>query len=440
MTEPSSVVVGESARLDEIAARLRAAVETLRPAMIAFLAELVRTPSQTGSEGAAQALIAARFRAAGLATTVREPTNEELASFAEHVTEVDSYAGRPNVVGVLRGADSGRSLILNGHIDTVEVGDRAQWSHDPLGEIADGRLYGRGSCDMKGGLATNLFAVLALQAAGLAPRGDVILQSVISEEDGGAGALAAVLHGPRADAAIITEPTRRAIVPAQGGSLMFRIHLTGRSAHGAARDEGVSAIETWAALHRGLLEFEARRNREIDHPLYRDIGNKIPINVGTLRAGSWPSSVPEWLVAEGRAGMIPGEDLQEFKKAFAAEVARIAERDPWLREHPPIVEWLDGQFAAADIPVDAPLVNAMAAAHAAIEGEPPPVQAVAYGADLRHFVLVGGMPCLMYGAGDVRLAHAPDECIELDELVAAAATIATVIAAWCGVTERSADH
>ncbi|HET7094573.1 MAG TPA: ArgE/DapE family deacylase, partial [Thermomicrobiales bacterium] len=343
------------------------------------------------------------------------------------------FAGRPNVVGVARGR-GGRSLILNGHIDTVEIGEPSQWQIDPLGgEIVDGRLFGRGACDMKAGVATNLFALAALRRVGLTPRGDVIVESVISEEDGGAGALATVVRGITADAAVITEPTRRAIVAAHGGALMFRLRVAGRSAHACVRDEGVSAIEVFARLHQGLLAFEAQRNREIDHPLYRPIANKIPINIGTVRAGSWPSSAPEWLVAEGRAGLVPGETLPVFKEQFSAEVARLAATDPWLRDNPPKVEWLTGQFAPSEVAIDSPLVRAMANAHAAVNGSPPAIEAATYGADMRHFVNVGGIPCVMYGAGDVRLAHAPNESIALDDVERAIEAIALLIATWCGV-------
>ena len=209
--------------VSDLARRVRRAVADLAEQETAFLRDLVRTPSQTGDEAAVQRVVADAYRGHRLETEVREPVVADLADWAEHVTPVANYEGRPNVVGVRRGSGGGRSLILNAHIDTVEVGDRAQWTHDPLGgEIDGGRLWGRGSCDMKGGLTSNLFALLALERAGYRPKGDVILESVISEEDGGAGALAAVLNGTRADAAIISEPTRRAIVPAQGGSLMFR--------------------------------------------------------------------------------------------------------------------------------------------------------------------------------------------------------------------------
>jgi acetylornithine deacetylase len=357
----------------------------------------------------------------------------------EDVRDVGPSPLRRNVVARVPGRIGGRSLILNGHIDTVEVGDPGQWRAKPLGgEIVDGRLFGRGACDMKAGVASNLFALASVRRAGLAPRGDVVIQSVISEEDGGAGALAAVLRGPRADAAVITEPTQRAIVAAHGGSLMFRLQVAGRSAHACVRDEGVSAIEAFARLHAGLLAFEARRNREIDHPLYRPIANKIPINVGMVRGGSWPSSVPEWLTAEGRAGLVPGETLPAFQEEFRAELDRIAADDPWLRDHPPAVEWLTGQFVPSEVPVDSPIVHALAAAHAAVnDGAPPAIEAATYGADMRHFVNTGRIPCVMYGAGDVRAAHAPNESIALDEVERAIAALALLIAIWCGVDDAA---
>ena len=188
----------------------------------------MRIPSQTGEEGPAQEAVARLMRAHGLDVDVWEPDVAALEPHAESVTLGDGFAGRPNVVGVCRGQGRGRSLILNGHIDTVEVGDPSAWSHAPLGgDVVDGRLYGRGACDMKGGIVANLFALRALRQAGFAPAGDVIVESTISEEDGGAGALAAVLRGYVADGALISEPTNLAIVTAQGGALMFRLEVHG---------------------------------------------------------------------------------------------------------------------------------------------------------------------------------------------------------------------
>jgi acetylornithine deacetylase len=240
--------------LADIHQAVTAAVTRLRPVIVAALQKLVSIPSQTGDEGLAQETVAQLMRGQGLEVDVWEPDVSVLRAHAESVTLDGGFAGRPNVVGVYRGKGSGRSLILNGHIDTVEVGDLAAWSYAPLsGEVVDGRLYGRGACDMKGGIVANLFAVRALQLAGFAPAGDIIVESTVSEEDGGAGALAAVLRGYVADGAVISEPTNLAIVTAQGGALMFRLQVPGLSAHACVRDEGVSAVEKFAYLHQGLL-------------------------------------------------------------------------------------------------------------------------------------------------------------------------------------------
>jgi acetylornithine deacetylase len=381
-----------------------------------------------------QAVVARMMGDHGLEVDVWEPDPVTLAPHAESVTLRGGFAGRPNVVGVLRTDGGGRSLILNGHIDTVEIGDEDAWTVPPLGAtVSDGRLFGRGACDMKGGVVANLFALRALRSAGFEPAGDVIVESTIAEEDGGAGALAAVLRGYVADGALISEPTDLAIVVAQGGSLMFRLTVPGLSAHACVRDEGVSAVEKFAYLHRGLLDFEARRNREIAHPLYAGMMNKVPINIGTVSAGAWPSSVPESLVAEGRAGLVPGETLEGFKRQLAEEIATLASADRWLRDHPPRIEWREGQFAPADVAVDVPLVQTLRGAWQRTHGAVARVEAVTYGADMRHLVLVGGTPCVMFGAGDVRLAHAPNESIPLDDLFTAVTTTAVFIADWCGV-------
>lgn len=427
---------GQSDERAERVRRISAAVEAQREALVSFLQTLVREPSVTGDEGRVQAIIAAQMERMGLEVAVWEPDPVALAPYAEHVGDFETFAGRPNVVGTLRGTADGRSLILNAHIDTVDPGEPSRWSHPPFtADIVDGDLYGRGSCDMKAGLVTHLFALAALRRAGYAPRGDVTVQAVISEEDGGAGTLAAVLRGPRADGAIITEPSGLALVPAHAGSLVFRLHVRGKAAHAAVRDEGVSAIEKFALLHRALLDLEARRNAAIDHPLFAGIANKIPINIGTVHAGTWHSSVAESLVAEGRAGLVPGEDLDTFKAEFVAEIERVANEDPWLREHPPRVEWFSGQFAPAEVSVEAPIAQLVITAHEAVTGAQPPVVAFTAGTDMRHFILFGDIPCVVYGAGHVELAHQTDESVPLDEVITATKTIAVAIAEWCGVDE-----
>lgn len=413
--------------------RIGKAVEARRDAAVELLQALVRVPSVTGDEAAAQEVVAEAFRARGLHVDAWDATPREIAPYVEHVGEQARYAGRPNVVGARRGSGGGRSLHLNAHIDTVANGDPATWTHDPNGgEVVGDLLYGRGSCDMHGGLVTHLLALDALDAVGVALRGDLTISSTVGEEDGGVGALATILRGYRADAVLITEPTRLALVTAQGGSLVFRLTVPGKSAHAAVRDEGVSALEAFLPLFQELQAFERIRNVTLRHPLYDHLANKVPINIGVVRAGVWASTVPESLVAEGRIGLLPGEEVGAFKAQVAALLAATAARDPWLREHPPRLEWFGGQFAPAETPRDAPITQAVARAHQRVTGAPPAIEGVPYGADMRLFTLIGGMPCVMYGAGDVTVAHHADEHIAIPDLLTAAKTIACLIAEWCG--------
>ena len=421
---------------DELAQAIRGTVQARREDAVSLLQELVRVPSVTGEEGAVGAVVGRAFSERGLDVDTWEATREETEPYREHIGEQSSYENRPNVAGTKRGTGEGRSILLNAHTDTVDPGDPTAWKGDPLsGNLEGDLLYGRGSCDMKGGLVTHLIALDAISDLGLGLHGDVTVAATVGEENGGLGALSTVLRGYRADAAIITEPTRLALVPAQGGSLVFRLKIPGRSAHAAVRDEGVSALEKFFPIFENLRELEQERNGVLSHPLYEGVRNKVPINIGVVRAGNWASTVPESLVAEGRVGLIPGEEVEPFKALVSERIATVAERDPWLREHPPQLEWFGGQFAPADVELNAPICEAVKKAHARVRGEAPPVEGVPYGADMRLFIHFGGMPCVMYGAGDVNVAHAPDEHISITELLIAATTIACLLLDWCGVDE-----
>jgi acetylornithine deacetylase len=418
---------------DRVAA-LDRVVDARRDDAVALVRALVQVPSITGDEWAAQHVVEAALRKRGLAVDRWEATAEEIEPYVEHVGRQTRYEGRPNLAGRLAGAGGGRSIVLNAHIDTVDNGDPALWTHDPNGGDVDGDLlYGRGACDMHGGLVSYLIALDALRDAGVTLAGDVIVSSTVGEEDGGLGALSTILRGYRADAVLIAEPTRLALVPAQGGSLVFRLTVPGKSAHAAVRDEGVSALEEFIPLFQALQALERERNATLRHPLYDAIVNKVPINVGVVRAGTWASTVPEVLVAEGRVGLIPGETMDGFRKVVAERIQQAAQASDWLRAHPPALEWFGGQFAPAETPLDAPLAQAVARAHARVTGSQPAIEAVTYGADMRLFTLLGGMPCVMYGAGDVRVAHHADEHISISELLTATKTIACLLAEWCGL-------
>jgi len=419
---------------DQLAKDIVKAVDQGRERTLELHRSFVQTRSITGNEGAMGARTAAAFRDRGLETTTWAATAEEMKDYLEHVGEQPGYQGRLNVVGKRAGTGGGRSILLNAHIDTVPEGDHALWTQPPFAaNVVNGRVYGRGSCDMKGGLVTHLAALDALATAGIRLKGDVTVAATVGEEDGGLGALSTVLRGYRADAALVTEPTELALVTACEGSLVFRITITGRSAHAATRDEGVSALEKFLPIFADLQAFERERNAMLRHPLYDVFPNKVPINVGVVRAGNWASTVPEILEAEVRVGLLPGEELEWFKKHVTGRIMAAASKDPWLEAHPPVITFFGGQFIAAETQADAPICEAIRKAHRQVTGQTPRTEAATYGADMRHFIAFGGMPCVMYGAGSIRLAHGPDEYLPVDELLTATKTVACLLVEWCGM-------
>jgi acetylornithine deacetylase len=408
-------------------------IDRRRERAIADLQSIVQIPSVTGDEGAVQARVEQMFDERGLEIDRWETAREEIEPYFEHVGDQPRYEGRPNVVGIRKGSGGGQSILLNAHIDVVDPGDASFWTHGPWsGEVVGDNLYGRGSCDMKAGLITFLLALDSLQSVGIELTGDVKIASTVGEEDGGFGSLGTILRGHRADGVVITEPTDLKLVAAQAGSLVGRLTITGKSAHGAMRNEGVSAIEKFIPIFQDMHAWEAERNRALKHPLFEDAVNKIPISFGYLRAGEWHSTVPETLVAEGRIGLLPGEDMHEFQQQVQERIMSVAERDPWLREHPPKLEWVSGQFAPAETRPEEPLPTALAAAHQHATGRAPKVTGITAGTDMRLFTEIGNMPCIIYGAGDVSVAHQHDEHVSIPDVLTAAKTIAALLVDWCG--------
>jgi acetylornithine deacetylase len=417
----------------------RAAAD-LRGDLVAFARRLVRIPSTPGLEAGAQACAADAMRALGLDVALVSATRAELSSHPAFCDDGLPVEDRPNAVGIWRAPqkiDGARSIVLNGHLDVVSPGNEALWTHSPWSaRIEDGRLYGRGACDMKGGVACGLYAIAALQRAGLTPGADVLIETVSGEESGGVGTLTTIVRGYRADAAIILEPTKLRLCPVQAGALTFRLTVPGRSAHGALKWAGVSAIDNLRLLLTAIDDLERERHARFAHPLYDDPLHVAPISVGMVQSGDWPSTVPNEAVAEGRFGVFPGESVEEARRAFETAIAAAAHADGWLREHTPRVEWIEGQFESGQTPIDAPIVTLLGAQHERATGVPPIVEGVTYGSDLRLFTNHAQMPAVLYGPGDVAHAHAVDEAIDVEEMVTACRVIARTVAAWsCGAAD-----
>lgn len=391
--------------------------------LLATFSALLRIPSVTGNEAEAQRWLAGRMHESGLDVdlwTIDVAEHQRHPAFPGMEVE-RSQSEALGLVGIWRGLSEGPHLIFNGHIDVVSEGDRANWSHDPWGGEREGDyIYGRGACDMKGGLVAAFYALKALKDSGIPLYGSLSLQSVIGEEDGGLGTFASLLRGHRGDAAIICEPTGLKLIPAQAGALTFLVRVPGRSAHACMRLEGISAIEKYLDIHRALLVLEKQRNQKVEHPLLSKLDLPYPLNIGRIQAGNWSSSVPEELLFEGRIGVAVGESSASVREQFAATLKQLAEADPWLKDHPPTISWTGGQFDSGEIPADHPLVLLCSRGLQDLSGEVVGIEGAPYGSDLRLLVNLGEIPSLLFGPGDVRIAHAPDERIAVSELISAA--------------------
>ncbi|MBN3555375.1 peptidase [Fictibacillus nanhaiensis] len=398
---------------------------------IHFLQKTVQEASTTGNETGVQKLIAQKLEEIGLEVDMWYPDGEELAKHPNFCASRTDFSTSPNVVGIWRGKGNGRSLVLNGHVDVVPEGDLNQWNDHPYsGKIIDGKLYGRGSTDMKGGNLSLLLAIQALKETGVQLQGDLYFHSVVEEESGGAGTLAAVLRGYKADAAIIPEPTNMKIFPAQQGSMWFRLTVKGKAAHGGTRYEGVSAIEKAVVVLDAIKQLETIRNDRVTDPLYKDIPIPVPINVGKISGGNWPSSVPDTVEIEGRIGVAPNETLEEVKNELQEHLSKVS--DPWLEEHGISVEWFGAQWLPGLIETEHPLMNMLSKNFEDVTGDRPIIEASPWGTDGGLLSHVGDTPSIVFGPGVTGVAHYPNEYIEISKIMEAAEIIALTIYDWCG--------
>ena len=396
---------------------------------LADLTRLVRVPSVTGDERAVQDLVATMLAAIGCRV---ERIETDPAAFAR---DDPDWPGQemprtdlPVVVGRL-GRPGGRRLLLVGHTDVVPIGDPASWSADPWGaEIRDGMLYGRGAVDMKGGCASILAALRALVDSGAASEldGEVIAAFVPSEEDGGQGMLAAIRAGVTGDMAVITEPTDLDIVIAHAGALTFRLTVPGRAAHASMRREGVSALDNLMVLVRALEVDEAERNAAETDPLMTALGLPYPTMIGKVQGGDWASTVMDRVVADGRYGVALGETWRDAEVRLRRVIADAAAADPFMRDHPPAIEFVGGKFSSARVPDDHPLPVSLAAAAEAVLGRRPAFLGEPYGADMRLLVNEGRTPTVIFGPGHVLRAHVADEAVPIDQVI----ECARVLAGW----------
>jgi acetylornithine deacetylase len=315
------------------------------------------------------------------------------------------------------GGGRGRSIILNGHLDTVQVDGM---THAPYSaDLSDGKIWGRGSCDMKGGVAAMCAAAARAHEAGTL-NGHVIVAAVADEEWSSIGTRDVLAHGIRADAAVVTEPTRLAVAPAHRGFVWFTIAFRGRAAHGSRYDIGIDAIRHAGFLLSELDLLESRDLTQITHPL---LGH-ASLHAGLIQGGEAMTAYPEKCVLRIERRSLPGESPDDIHAqivaACAAVKARHATFDATVTQ--------EVYRAPSDVAVDAPIVTALRDATAAIATRAP-VEGATYWADAALFN-AAGIPAVCYGPGDIALAHGAVEWIPVDEITRATDVLERFLADW----------
>jgi acetylornithine deacetylase len=412
-------------------------VESRKDESIQFLKALISADTTNeqhgvfGKELNGQKLIIEKLTKMGLQIDTFEPEYEKLKKYDE-ADIGHEYKNRPNVVGIYKGSGGGKSLLLNGHIDTMPFDQLDKWVTHPLEPIINnGKLYGRGSCDMKAGVAAMILALETLLDNGVELKGDVIIESVVDEEGGGNGTLACVDKGYLADAAIVTEPTQLEIMPAHMGWLFYKVEISGRSLHSALKWKGVNAIEKAIKVIQGLQELEEKWAITKRHPL-------LPpptINIGTIHGGMAGSVVPDTCILDFGLHYLPTDSDAEglgkdVEKEIFAVINNIVNGDPWLQQNPPIIKKYQ-EGSSFEISKDHPIVETVSKQFVKNMGLPPTIRGCEYGSDARLLKNYGKIPTVVFGPGSIEQAHAINEFVPVDEFLKSIEILAGVIEEWC---------
>lgn len=419
--------------IDEAVERLRAGVR---------IASVNPSVEDGGGEGAFQQFVAAELEGLGCRVESWEPDAGALAGWQPEIRGAlrpEGFRGRPNVIGWIPSSDPPDGLrtavILNSHADTVGPGDATAWTHHPFSaHFEHGNIYGLGVADAKGSLFTFIGAVRALRRAGVRLQRSAMIQSVVDEEWGGAGALECLRRGYAADTALIGEPTELRVCPGSRGAMNLRIRVIGRKAHPGEGWRGVNAIrKTWLYVE-ALDRLRDDLDRTHMHPLWAPLAVGHVWNLMSLAGGPTARvgrSVPDACEATFGIGMIGTERRGMMQPVVEAVVRRVTADDPWLSAHPPELTWLPGGFDPAVTEADHPAVTALAQALTDLGG-PAPVEALSAATDGRHLVNAGGIPSINFGPGEMHLAHSPLESLRVDDFRKGIEAVALFLMRYCG--------
>ncbi len=423
-----------------IKSQIMNAVDKRFDQQVEFLSGLSTFASTRGQEQGAQEFMAGQLTERGYAVDSWAIDVRDIAHLPGFSPVIGNYDDAVNVVGTHKSrTNTGKSLILNGHIDVVPTGPLEMWDAQPFKPHCDnGWMYGRGTGDMKAGLAANLFALDALRAIHLQPAADVHIQSVVEEECTGNGALACLQRGYRAAAALIPEPFDEKLAIAQIGVIWFQVHLKGVPVHVLEAGSGANAIEAAIPLIAALRELEIGWNADDRKPpLYAHVDHPLNLNVGRIEGGDWASSVPAWCCFDVRLAIYPGQNIRQAQTEIENCLYQAANDSDFFRNNQPQIIYhgfLAEGYALADHPQTeaTQAIVSLEQAHRIVSGERLQKFSVTATTDARFFGLYANTPALVYGPVAAAI-HGFNERVNLESMRRVTQAIALFIADWCGL-------
>jgi acetylornithine deacetylase len=414
-----------------------AAVDGLREDIIDFTLRLVREKSTLNQESGAVAIMEAELVKLGFQPQ-RIPIDEKSLRYHPGFAPVLwEYQNKDNILALIEPETTGgKSLLFNGHLDVVSAEPVSFWDHDPyVPEIKEGWISGRGAGDMKSGVAAMTYGAYALQKAGFSLAAPLTIEAVVEEECSGNGALACMAAGFDADAVLIPEPFGPTITTCQLGVLWFKVVIKGKPVHVLEAGAGSNSVEKAFPIIAALRELEIKMNGENIPEPYRAIEHPINLNVGIIQGGDWASTVPALTEFHARLSYFPGTRYDDVCKKIIKTVDQAAQKDPWLKENMPEIEFYGFRSDGHCTDKDLDAYRILNQCHREFSNDDAAETIATCTTDLRAFHFFGKSQATCYGPVAENI-HGTNERVNIDSIIHTAKTYALFAARWCGIAEN----